>query len=441
MTEIRHFAGWLRSFAGLVAVAAAVALSACGGGSGAPNNTLQRPLEVAPTSVVAYSGVPTFVYITQGVGPFRAISSNPAVLPVQQNVIGPAVLLLANPVTDTGDTPVTITIDDLAPSAAADPALTRRTVSVTVRAGSLVNGFTITPNLADCGTAVCSGQTATATVTLTAPGGGPAAGHAVRFDVIGSAYAIVTNNPANPLTNSLTVVSDANGKASVVIRVNTNAPSQVAQMSVTDLTTGQQLTGNFTITQVTDGSQILSVVPDTVTITGAFKGQCSSGFVTEYFIYGGTPPYRVSSTFPNSIVLQNSVVNTNGGSFRAITNGACVDPLTFTIVDATGRQTTAELHNVEGTADAPVVTDPLVISPGSFTSATCTGNTFNFVISGGKAPFNVVSGGATVTPNPVTTTPGAVAVSGLINGSGAHQVLVGDSSAPQRTTTATITCS
>jgi hypothetical protein len=51
-------------------------------------------------------------------------------------------------------------------------------------------------------------------------------------------------------------VSDANGKASVVIRVNTNAPTQVAQMSVTDLTTGQQLTGNFTITQITDGSQI-----------------------------------------------------------------------------------------------------------------------------------------------------------------------------------------
>jgi hypothetical protein len=51
-------------------------------------------------------------------------------------------------------------------------------------------------------------------------------------------------------------------------------------------------------------------------------------------------------------------VNTNGGFFEAITNGACVDPLTFSIVDATGRQTTALLHNVEGTEDAPAARPP-----------------------------------------------------------------------------------
>ena len=43
MTEIRHFAGWLRSLAGLAAVAGVLALSACGGGSGAPNNFFQTP--------------------------------------------------------------------------------------------------------------------------------------------------------------------------------------------------------------------------------------------------------------------------------------------------------------------------------------------------------------------------------------------------------------
>jgi hypothetical protein len=200
------------------------------------------------------------------------------------------------------------------------------------------------------------------------------------------------------------------------------------------------LTGNFTILQVTDGTTILTVVPDTATITGPFKGVCSSGFRIAYFIFGGTPPYRVSSGFPAAVTLVNPVVNTNGGSFEAITNGTCVDPLVFSIVDNTGLVTTAELINEEGTADAPIVTPAVAISPPSFTSSACTGNTFNFVISGGKAPFNVVSAGGTVVPNPVTTTPGAVAVSGFTDGSGSHQVLVGDSSAPQKTATATINC-
>ena len=138
--------------------------------------------------------------------------------------------------------------------------------------------------------------------------------------------------------------------------------------------------------------------------------------------------------------LLNSTVNTNGGSFTADTNGSCVDPLIFSIVDATGRQTTAELHNVEGTEDAPVVTPAVAVSPSNFTNSACTGNTFNFVVSGGTAPFNVVSAGGTVTPNPVPATPGGFAVSGFLTGSGPHQVLVGDSSTPQKTASATINC-
>ncbi len=139
-------------------------------------------------------------------------------------------------------------------------------------------------------------------------------------------------------------------------------------------------------------------MPGTAKITGAFKGSCSTGFVTEYFIYGGTPPYRVTSTFPNSIVLSGSPVNTSGGSFRATTNGACVDPLTFSIVDATGRQTTATLSNVPGDDRRASGDAGLAIAPPSYTSAACTGASFNFVISGGTPPFGVASAGGTVLP-------------------------------------------
>ena len=198
---------------------------------------------------------------------------------------------------------------------------------------------------------------------LLAPQGVAIAGRAVRFDVLGTAHAIAINT-AQPFVTSLIVVSDANGVASVIVRANAGAATQFAQLLVTDLTSGQQRTLNFVIQQVVDGTQVLSVVPDEANITGAFKGECSAGFRTDYFIYGGTPPYRVSSTFPASVTLVNSIVNANGGFFEAITNGGCVDPLTFTIVDATGRQTTASLRNVEGTEDRPVIVAPaLAIAP------------------------------------------------------------------------------
>jgi hypothetical protein len=161
-------------------------------------------------------------------------------------------------------------------------------------------------------------------------------------------------------------------------------------MRVTDVATGLQLVGNFTIVQITDGSQILTVVPGDANIKGPAKGECSNGFVIDYYIYGGTPPYRVTSTFPNSIILTNSVVNTNGGFFRATTNGACVDPLTFSILDATGRQTTATLQQRRGTEDAGVCRRRRwrsLLLP--FGPRVCTGRTFTFVIFGGTPPYNV----------------------------------------------------
>ena len=257
-----------------------------------------------------------------------------------------------------------------------------------------------------------------------------------------TAYAIVTNNPAQPLASSLTVLTDVAGTAAVIIKANVNAPTQAAQMSVTDVATGLELVGNFTIVQITDGSAIMTIVPSDATIKGAFKGVCSTGFVTDYYIYGGTPPYRVTSTFPNSIILINSVVNTNGGFFRATTNGACVDPLTFSILDATGRQTTATLHNVEGTETIPVVTPAtLAVAPASYTDTACTGKTFTFVVFGGTPPYNVSPTSGTASPQTVSTNGGSTSVSGLLTGSGPTTVVVLDSSSPQKSATATITCS
>ena len=47
-------------------------------------------------------------------------------------------------------------------------------------------------------------------------------------------------------------------------------------------------------------------------------------------------------------------MTTSGGFFEVATNGTCVDPQVFSIFDAVGLQTTAQLFNLAGTAAAPV---------------------------------------------------------------------------------------
>jgi hypothetical protein len=266
----------------------------------------------------------------------------------------------------------------------------------------------------------------------------------VRFDVVTGAFAIQSSNPAQPLVATLTVASDANGNASVILQAAVNAPTQPAELRATDLTTGNSVVANFTIVQVIDGSTVLSVVPATATITGPDTATCTTGFKVDYFIYGGTPPYHVSSTFPAGVTLVNSVVAAPGGFFEAITNGTCVNPLTFTIVDATFRQITAQLINQPGTAaPPPPPAGPVALTPPSYSvtgAGSCTGKTFGFVITGGTAPFSVASAGGVVAPNPVTTSPGSFTVSGFADGSGAHTIFVGDASKPQQGATGSVTC-
>ena len=49
------------------------------------------------------------------------------------------------------------------------------------------------------------------------------------------------------------------------------------------------------------------------------------------------------SAGPTTVTLVNSTVATSGGFFEYITNGSCVDPLTFSIFDAAGKQVTSTL--------------------------------------------------------------------------------------------------
>jgi hypothetical protein len=447
MTDNRLFAACLRSLVGLVALAGVLTLSACGGGSGAPNNpyapgpSTPGPLSVLPDTATVYSGVPTTLTVNGGTPPYSAFSSDSAILPVAQAVAGNSILLL----------PGNVPLDTLATITVQDAALATALSVVTVRPAPLLpNLITVTPN-GDCqigATTLCSGGTGVASVVVTGPGGGGIAGRVVRFQVIAGAYQIQTSNPAQPLASTLDVVTDQNGNASAGLVVNVNAPTQVASIRATDVTSGNQVTGQFLIQQVTDGSQILSVVPTgLVTIEGPSPTECSSGVSVVYHIYGGTPPYQVAATFPGVVSLSGVPVTTNGGSFTATTNGACFVAMQFAITDATGRTipggSSPLLTNELGAGTTtPPTTGTLTVSPATVTNNACTGKTFQFVVVGGTAPYSVTASpaGPVIAPTPVPAAGTPVNVSGLATGSGVTTITFVDSSSTKLVGSATITC-
>jgi len=452
---------WLRPALTLLALAGTLALTACGGGSGAvnsPNQPAPTPitaLSVLPgTPIVAYSGVPVTIKVVGGLPPYQALSSNSAILPVPLNVSGDTIVMVANPVANGLDVPVSITVSDQSGQAVI--------VNATVRFAPLfATGITVTPSTGTCGANVCDGETAVVTASATGPGGAPLPGRQIRFDAIFGPFGIVTNNPGTPLFSTLTVVTDASGLATVQIQATANATTQQAQIRATDLATGQQQTANFVIQRNTSSNN-LTVIPPTATITAPYNNACSAGFVIDYYIFGGTPPYTVTSSFPNGVLISPTTVQRNGDAFRATTNGSCVNPLTFTIVDAAGKITTATLANVPGTANPPTsptppttpTVVPLVLAPtGGYTrpATFCQGgNTLTFTANGGTTPYNalIIPTGATpANPLPtlpngnvITTSNTAIDVSFPSAVVGTYALRITDSATPSQTTTQPITC-
>jgi len=432
---------WLRPTLALVGLAGILTLAGCGGGSGSPNNPFNPPpvvpiLTVQPVSLTAYSGVPTTVTITSGQGPFTVFSSDTSVLPVTTGVSGNTIVVL--PAQVTADTSVTLTVSDALGNT--------RPVGVNVKAAPILNALAFAPSGTDCGTGLCSGQAGTASVTASGAAGVPLTARSIRFDIVYGPIGIMTTNPGTPVAQTLTVVTDSKGVATVGVTAVVNAPTQPAQIRATDVTSGNQQIVNLTVVNNAIASQSpLTIVPETATITGAFVNACSTGFRIDYYIYGGSPPYQISSTFPNGVTLVNNFVAKSGGFFQAITNGACVNPLLFTIVDSAGKQVTATLINSPGTGTPPGP-GPLVVSPGTIGINSCSGKSPAFQVTGGTAPYNAFvssgPGAPSLSPQVIGSDGGQfnVTFSGPEPISGTTTIIVSDSSVPLRTFTATIAC-
>ncbi len=269
----------------------------------------------------------------------------------------------------------------------------------------------------------------------------------MRFDVVQGQFSLQTTNPASPLAQTQTIVSDANGEARVVIAVPVSTPTQIGLLRATELSTGSQTTFQFVIAQVIAGEGVLSVAPcGNTTITGPALNVCSAGVRVSFFVFGGTPPYRIVMNFPDAATLVGNPVTVNGGGFDIITNGTCFTNLTFAVTDATGRTLTTGLPTVTNQPGTQAPTPPaptpaLVVTPATQTvTGNCGSNrTYQFAVTGGASPYSVVLGqpaGWTITGTPITASGSTFTVSGPGN----QTVVVVDSSNPQKTVTAAINC-
>lgn len=98
--------------------------------------------------------------------------------------------------------------------------------------------------------------------------------------------------------------------------------------------------GNF-------GQTELRVIPDQAEVSGPI-GQCASGQINTFYIYGGTPPYKVSSTVPQGLSVSTDKVEADGGSFTANVNGQCLDKVQIVIQDDERKIITAAVTNKVG---------------------------------------------------------------------------------------------
>jgi hypothetical protein len=241
----------------------------------------------------------------------------------------------------------------------------------------------------------------------------------------------------------------------VVHSAAANTPTQIGLLRATDVSTGGQVTSQFVIQQVTDGSAVLSVAPTgTTTINGPSQGVCSTGVRVSHYIFGGTPPYRVVLRYPDLSTLVGSPVPVNGGGFDIITNGSCFTGQTFVVTDATGRSLTTGLStidNLPGTQVPPTVPTPLQVSaPGAGSSTSridCSASGFTVpIVITGIAPFSAASPQTILlSPNPVAVSPGTLRVSGLSNSGvpgnpNTFTVTIGDSNVPQQLASVQIYC-
>ena len=411
--------------------AVAVLIGACGGGgastTGAPGASTAT-LAVLPTTTAAYGNTSVTFTLSGGKPPYTASSSNSSLIPISTPV-GNDGKLTVSPKTPAIDTDVTLTFRD------SSTAATSVTATANLKASTLSSSLTITPSASgtQC-VGICSGGNGIASVQAVVAGV-PGQGRSVRFDAFQGDFGFVAPGASlsDPTVATITVTTDNQGFARVVIRAKNAAPSQSAIIQLVDVPSGEVRRFVFSISQVSSSTEIV-INPARFDWTSPFRDACVISGITNHYISGGIPPYTVSNTSPDFATFSPAIVLTEGGAVTVITKGfVCSSTgVSFVVRDSTSRTASFIVSNTIGPSTGPSVgsasgIQPPTVTPNALGPIACGASGSAFVDQANPTGAALTLSATSLEPNRVTAliTNGQLTATRASNGvGGGSSVLV-----------------
>lgn len=408
-----------KTLAAVVLGASTLFLQSCGGGGASSETGLQvGALSILPATGTMYASVPFEITVAGGRGPYRVISNEQTVLPVNITVNGNRFTVVPNnpgvvdPNTDPNVVPSRTAILTVRDNAGTEITGTYNVLQ------NFMTGYTVSVNsISRCGVIdpevvvpACAGFESRVDVRPTSAGL-LRAQRQLRFTVLYGPLAYIQDDNLT-LANSYLLTTDSNGTGVARFVPTAGSFTQYVAIRVTDVQTTAYRDIVMTLLSAPTGP--LTAIPDTLpALVGANSAQCGFG-TASVVVTGGTPPYTLTTTSPGIIATPTTIASTAGSS--SISYGGGVAPNCtqgqVVITDAAGSVVTVTANSSPGTA-APAT--PLNVSPTSFcftaagqtgTSQVTGGNNAKVINSSNTAVATV--GSATGAGNfPVTITAGA----------------------------------
>ena len=394
------------------ALTASLLLAACGGGGASGNPNQGGPISASPENGTFYAGMPSTITVSGGRKPYAITSSEPGILPVP-------------PIVDANSFEVVPNNPGVVDTGLAADALPVRSVVVSVRdtTGIIVNitikvaqNFLTGYRLAFVASTCPAPATAGASISPCA--GGDTALHlnattngslhgneAFRLEVVRGQFAFYTpDSSTTVISNSITVISDHEGKITAVIRVPAGVPPQIAIVRVVHIGTGSSQEQVFTISGSSSTPLVLTAIPALFTFTGTDSTVCGTGS-GDFFVFDGAPPYSAVSS-NSAVQVTPASSGTQPGRFT-ITVGstqACATAAPVIVTDSLGNRVTVSVTSVRGPAAA--APPALAVAPNTITLVCNSSGSVSVV--GGSGSYSVTSShprvNATVSGRTITIT-------------------------------------
>jgi len=206
----------------------------------------------------------------------------------------------------------------------------------------------------------------------------------MRVEKISGDYDWVVEGTST-LTNALNFTTDHSGVGHARLKVRVGAVAQVATYRLIDVASTVNVVEQFIIA----GGQppgTLTLIPNTLSFTGALASECGTGSA-DILIFDGKAPFTIQNTEPNLLVSPNVVLPPdNRFSVAAGNRFVCLSGATVVVSDSEGRRANLTVTTAAGSGTPPVLT----VSPNAVT-LTCAANVATVAVVGGAGSNSAIS--------------------------------------------------